>query len=228
MYVEVFLTVPRQRIERSVFSIRQRIAAAAERVGRRAGEVCLVAVTKTVGPEEIAVLRELGIMDFGENRVEQIRPKLEQIGTSVCWHMIGSIQRRKARDVAAFFDTVDSVDRVELAEVLQRRCEELDKRLRVLLEVNVSGETQKHGFNPESLGSVLGVLKGFDRLMVEGLMTMAPLDAPEVVLRSVFRGLRQLAEAHGLRELSMGMTDDFEIAIEEGATQVRIGRALFE
>jgi len=222
------LTVPRQRIERSVFSIRQRIAAAAERVGRRAGEVCLVAVTKTVGPEEIAVLRELGIMDFGENRVEQIRPKLEQIGTSVCWHMIGSIQRRKARDVAAFFDTVDSVDRVELAEVLQRRCEELDKRLRVLLEVNVSGETQKHGFNPESLGSVLGVLKGFDRLMVEGLMTMAPLDAPEVVLRSVFRGLRQLAEAHGLRELSMGMTDDFEIAIEEGATQVRIGRALFE
>ncbi|HPO17240.1 MAG TPA: YggS family pyridoxal phosphate-dependent enzyme [Candidatus Hydrogenedentes bacterium] len=222
------MTVPRQRIERSVFSIRQRIAAAAERVGRRAGEVCLVAVTKTVGPEEIAVLRELGIMDFGENRVEQIRPKLEQIGTSVCWHMIGSIQRRKARDVAAFFDTVDSVDRVELAEVLQRRCEELDKRLRVLLEVNVSGETQKHGFNPESLGSVLGVLKGFDRLMVEGLMTMAPLDAPEVVLRSVFRGLRQLAEAHGLRELSMGMTDDFEIAIEEGATQVRIGRALFE
>lgn len=222
------MTVPRQQIERSVFSIRQRIAAAAERAGRRAEEVCLVAVTKTVGPEEIAVLRELGVTDFGENRVERIQPKLEQIDRLVCWHMIGSVQRRKARDVAASFDTVDSVDRMEVAEALQRRCEELDKRLRVLLEVNVSGETQKHGFSPETLGAGLDMLKHFDRLAVEGLMTMAPLDAPETVLRPVFRGLRELAEAHGLRELSMGMTDDFEIAIEEGATQVRIGRALFE
>jgi len=222
------LTVPREQIERSVLSIRRRMAEAAARGGRRADEVRLVAVTKTVGPEEIAVLRDLGVTDFGENRPEKMAAKLEAIGSSVCWHMIGSVQRRKARDVAAIFDTVDSVDRVELAEALQRRCEELDKQLRVLLEVNVSGEAQKHGFAPESVGPALAAMKRFDRLTVEGLMTMAPFDAPEAVLRPVFRGLRELAEAHGLREISMGMTDDFEIAIEEGATQVRIGRALFE
>ncbi len=222
------MTVPREQIERSVFSIRRRMAEAAARGGRRAEAVRLVAVTKTVGPGEIAVLRDLGVSDFGENRVEKMAAKLETIGSSVCWHMIGSVQRRKAKDVAACFDTVDSVDRVELAEALQRRCEELDKRLRVLLEVNVSGETQKHGFAPESVGPALAGMRHFDRLAVEGVMTMAPFDAPEAVLRTVFRGLRQLAQAHGLREISMGMTDDFELAIEEGATQVRIGRALFE
>lgn len=217
-----------ERITRNVASIRQRMAAAAVRAGRPAEAPRLIAVTKTVGLDEMRALQGLGVTDFGENRVDVAAPKIEAIGTEVSWHMIGSLQRRKVRDAAALFDAVDSVDRLELAEVLQKRCEELDRRMPVLLEVNVSGEAQKHGFAPESLGTVLDVLRAFDHLSIEGLMTMAPLDAPESVLRTVFGGLRALADQHGLRERSMGMTDDFEIAIEEGATQVRIGRALFE
>ena len=203
------------------------MAKAAERSGRPGEAARLIAVTKTVGPEEMRILESLGVSDFGENRVEVAAPKIAALGRAVRWHMIGSIQRRKVRDVVSLFDAVDSVDRLELAETLQKRCDELDKRMPILLEVNVSGEEQKHGFGPDSLEHALAALRAYDRLAIEGLMTMAPLDAPESVLRAVFSGLRRLADEYGLRERSMGMTDDFEVAIEEGATQVRIGRALF-
>lgn len=216
-------------IERNCVAIRERMAAAARRAGRNAESVRLVAVTKTVGVDAIRTLIELGVTDVGENRIEAARPKIEALdGTPVKWHMIGSVQRRKAKDVAACFDFVDAVDRLELAEALQRRCEELERRLRVLIEVNVSGEAQKHGFAPVELDGALRALAAYDRLRVDGLMTMAPLDAPEAVLRSVFGGLRELAQRFSLAELSMGMSGDFEVAIEEGATQVRIGAALFE
>jgi hypothetical protein len=141
--------------------------------------------------------------------------------------MIGNCQRRKAREVVALFDHVDAVDRVELAEALERRCEEQDKTLRILIEVNVSGEEAKQGIGPGEVASVLRQLKQFDRLTVDGLMTMAPfMDDPEQA-RPVFAGLRALARDLGLPELSMGMTNDYEVAIEEGATQIRIGTALF-
>jgi pyridoxal phosphate enzyme (YggS family) len=142
--------------------------------------------------------------------------------------MIGPLQTRKAPEVVAGFSYFDAVDRVRAAEALQQRCEEQDRTLRVLIEVNVSGEASKHGFEPEDLLQALAEMRGFDRLHVDGLMTMAPFGAEEDFLRKCFRRLKQLADRHGLPELSMGMTDDFEIAIEEGATQVRIGRALFE
>lgn len=216
-------------IERNCTVIRGRMAEAAERAGRDPAQVRLVAVTKTVGIEAVRALVEAGVLDFGENRVELARPKIEAIpGSAARWHMIGPVQRRKAKDVAAHFDYIDAVDRVEVAEALQRRCEELDRRLHVLVEANVSGEEQKHGFRAAELEGALRTMTPYDRLHVEGLMTMAPLDAPEAVLRSVFGGLRELAERFGLRELSMGMSGDFEIAIEEGATQVRIGTALFD
>jgi hypothetical protein len=217
-----------QKIARNLSDILQRMAAAAERGGRAPEDVRLLPVTKTVGVVEVRILHELGIPAFGENRVETARAKIESLAGAVRWHMIGSIQRRKVKDVVALFDCAEAVDRLELAETLQRRCEEQDKRLPILLEVNVSGESAKHGFAPSEVAESLRQIRAFDRLTVEGLMTMAPFDAPEPVLRSTFRGLRELAETLGLRELSMGMTDDFEIAIEEGATQVRIGRALFE
>jgi hypothetical protein len=217
-----------QKIARNLSDILQRMAAAAERGGRAPEGVRLLPVTKTVGIAEVRILHELGIPAFGENRVETARAKIESLAGVVRWHMIGSIQRRKAKDVVALFDCADAVDRFELAETLQRRCEEQDKRLPILLEVNVSGESAKHGFAPSEVAESLRQIRAFDRLTVNGLMTMAPFDAPEPVLRSTFRGLRELTETLGLRELSMGMTDDFEIAIEEGATQVRIGRALFE
>ena len=215
------------RIAHNVGEVRARMADAAARAGRHPGEVRLVAVTKTAGIAEMQALIESGITELGENRVEMARPKIETLGNTARWHMIGNIQRRKARDVVALFDVVDAVDRIEVAEALQRRCEDQDRKIEVLIEVNVSGETAKHGFSPDDLPEALRAMAAFDRITVSGLMTMAPFDAPPELLRQVFGGLRGLAGAHGLRELSMGMSDDFEIAIEEGATQVRIGSALF-
>lgn len=215
-------------IAENVQRIQSRIAAAAGRAGRAAGSVRLVAVTKTVGLPEILELHRLGVREMAENRVELARSKVEAAPPDILWHMIGPLQTRKAVDVAACFSCFDALDRLKAAEALQKRCEELDRSLRVLVEVNVSGEEQKHGFSPADLKKLLPQMQPLDRLNVEGLMTMAPFDAPEPVLRHCFSALRHLAEAYGLPELSMGMTDDFEIAIEEGATQVRIGRALFE
>ncbi len=218
----------RDRIGRNVADIRRRIADAAARAGRDAASVRLVAVTKTVGMAEIAALHAAGAVEMGENRVEVALPKIAAGPKDILWHMIAPLQTRKATEVATAFSHFDAVDRVRAAEALQRRCEELDRSLRVLIEVNVSGEDSKHGFEPGDLPQALAEIRSFDRLHVEGFMTMAPFGAEDAFLRTCFRNLKQLADAHELAELSMGMTDDFEIAIEEGATQVRIGRALFE
>jgi pyridoxal phosphate enzyme (YggS family) len=220
----------RQRIKANVARARDRIARAAERAGRDPGRVTLVAVTKSVGLPEMQALIEAGITHLAENRLQNAEPKMAALAgnRAIVWHMIGPVQRRKARDVAALFHRVDSVDRLEAAEALQRRCEELSLTLRVLLEVNISGEAQKHGFDPPQLDEALTRIRGFDRLLVEGLMTMAPFDVEEPILRRVFAGLRALGEAHGLPALSMGMSQDFEFAVEEGATEVRLGTILFE
>jgi pyridoxal phosphate enzyme (YggS family) len=217
----------RDDIERNLERVRARMDEAAMRSGRSCGSVRLVAVTKTVGVEEVRILLELGVTEFGENRVDEARLKVETIGSLAQWHMIGSVQRRKAGEVVDLFACVDSVDRVELAEALERKCAERGKVMPVLLEINVSGEASKHGFVPADLPSALDRIRALPHLRVAGLMTMAPfVDDPNEV-RPVFAALRGLAEKMGLKELSMGMSNDFEVAIEEGATQVRIGTALF-
>lgn len=220
------MALTRDRIQHNLEDVQQRIQRAAERGRRLPESIQLIAVTKSVGLEEALILRDLGVTDFGENRVEQALPKV-QFMRDVQWHMIGSVQRRKAHDIVAHFDCVDSVDRLELAETLQHRCEELDKRLPVLLEVNVSGEASKHGFIPARLEEILTLMKRFERLDVRGFMTMAPFVEDAETIRPVFSQLRLLAEHFGLSELSMGMSNDYEVAIEEGATQVRVGSALF-
>jgi hypothetical protein len=218
----------RDRIQDHLERVRGRIAAAAERAGRDPSEVRLVAVTKAVGLEEVEILLEQGVTDFGENRLDASREKLDRFGGEAVWHFIGPIQRRKARDIAALYDWADAVDRVKVAETLERRCEEQGKRLAVFVEVNVAGEENKHGFAPENVGEAVGRLRELPHLDVAGLMGMAPwYDEPEDA-RPVFATLRELAREQGLRGLSMGMTNDFEVAVEEGATQVRIGSALFE
>ncbi len=216
-----------QRIAANLDAVNARIAAAAHRVGRAPEDICLVPITKTVGVEEAEALSRLGITALGENRTDVAREKIEVLGHAVRWHMIGNVQRRKAKDVAALFDVVDAVDRVALAEALQRRCDQAGRELTALAEVNVSGEEAKHGFAPEALETALRDMRPLDRLRIEGLMTMAPLGADEPTIRRIFRRLKELADGLGLREVSMGMTNDFEIAVEEGATQLRIGRALF-
>lgn len=215
-------------------TVRGRVARAAERAGRPADAVTLIAVSKTVPPPRVYAAYLAGVRDFGENRVEEALPKQTALPDDVVWHMIGHIQSRKARDVVGHFALTHSVDTLRLAETLQRRAEAADVQAPILLEVNVSGEASKDGFAPDALPAALTAIGGLSRLTVRGLMTIAPIaDNPEDV-RWVFRGLRELRDQAAaafpslrLDHLSMGMTDDFEVAIEEGATLVRVGRAIF-
>lgn len=217
----------RERVKQNYHSVLQRIASAAKRSGRRPEDVSLVSVTKSVGLDDIGALAEAGCAVFGENRPESVAERVLAFPEAE-WHMIGSIQRRKVAEVVRYFSHIDSIDRMDVAEALQRKCEEADKTLRVLLEANVSGEMSKHGFTPDELPKVQEQMKAYDRLILRGLMTMAPfVEDPEEV-RPVFRVLAEWGNRLGLPELSMGMTNDFEVAIEEGATQVRVGSALFE
>lgn len=215
-------------------AVRDRLARAAERAGRPADSVTLIAVSKTVPPPRVYAAYLGGVRDFGENRVEEALPKQTELPDDIIWHMIGHIQSRKARDVVGHFALTHSVDTVHLAETLQRRAETAEVQVPILLEVNVSGEASKEGFAPDALSAALTALSGLSRLTVLGLMTVAPIAATPDDVRWVFRGLRELRDQAAaafpslrLDHLSMGMTDDFEVAIEEGATLVRVGRAIF-
>ncbi|MGD8625879.1 MAG: YggS family pyridoxal phosphate-dependent enzyme [Anaerolineae bacterium] len=229
--------------------VQERIAAAARRAGRQAQEVSLVAVTKTQPPEIIQAAYDLGLRHFGENRVGEAAKKVGDLPQEITWHMIGHIQSRKARQVAPLFQIVHSVDRLKIARALDRHHPEGAGPLPILLECNVSGEGSKYGFaadrwdagrqsldeaQRQALHAAVDQIVALPHLRVEGLMTMAPIvDDPEKA-RPVFRRLRRLRDhlagafpALSWHHLSMGMTDDFEVAIEEGATLVRVGRAIF-
>ena len=219
-------------------AVRTRIAAAADRAGRDPADVTLVAVSKTRPMAEIVAAYAAGQRDFGENRLDELWDKVETAQTQgldgIRWHMIGTIQSRKTQQAVGPFVLVHSVDRVKIAARLSRDAEAADHVLSVLLEVNVSGEASKHGFTPAALLDVAPQLAQLPGVRVRGLMTMAPYTDDTDAIRAVFRGLRALrdqlhARHAGLNwpELSMGMTNDFEIAVEEGATIVRIGSAIF-
>lgn len=217
------------KIRQNLQAIQHEMAQAADRAGRSASDITFVAVTKSVGLDEMRILHELGVTHFGENRVDVARAKMDAFsGDDITWHMVGNIQRRKAKDVLQLFDIIDAVDRMSLAEELQRRCQPDIPRARVLVEVNVSGEAQKHGFTPDQVDAALQEMASLDRLQIDGLMTMAPFGIGREERLGHFRTLRALADRHGLHEASMGMSGDFQEAIEAGATQVRIGRALFD
>ena len=229
--------------------VRERIAEAALRVGRDPAQVTLVAVTKTHPPEVVVAAYQMGLRHFGENRAEEGIIKIPAVHAAISaprptWHMVGHVQSRKAQAVAAHFDYVHSVDRPKVARRLSRFVQEAGKSLPVLLECNVSGEETKSGFDlqgweqdavkREAFFAAVGEILPLPALLVDGLMTMAPFVADPETVRPVFASLRALRDAlrerfpaHDWRHLSMGMTDDFEIAIEEGATIVRVGRAIF-
>ncbi len=228
-------------IRENVDRVLERIAAAARRAGRDPAEVQLVAVTKGQSPEVICLGYEAGLRDFGENRVEEALPKISALAdlAGVRWHMIGHIQSRKACAVPGPFALVHSVDREKIARLLDRFAAEAGLRLPALLECNVSGESSKEGWRLDAPNSWASALEGLrtvvslPHLQVGGLMTMAPWTEDEERVRETFRRLRELRDHLAARlpgewgMLSMGMTDDFEVAIEEGATCVRIGRAVF-
>ena len=221
-----------------------RIRAAAERAGRNPADVQLVAVSKTHPISDISEAIGAGQHEFGENRLEEVAEKIEQarqlgIHDAIRWHLIGTIQSRKSGDAVALWKSahcalIHSVDTAKLAKRLSRDAEAAGVVLSLLLEVNVSGEESKHGFSAQELRDSLAELIALPGVRIEGLMTMAPLEAAAEATRPVFRGLRllrdELQAAHSqanLRHLSMGMTNDFEVAIEEGATLVRVGSAIF-
>ncbi len=227
-------------LERNLRAVEMRIRQAAEKAGRNPADITLVAITKTFPAQVIRDAHKLGLRNFGENRVEEAAQKLpglkRELPSGVTWHMVGHLQHRKVRESVELFDVIHSVDSVALARRLNDRLDEIGKRMRVLLEVNVSGETSKYGLAPDSLtlaGVVREILQ-FQHLEVRGLMTVAPIVADPGRARPYFRTLRELRDEMMRRfpeltwpDLSMGMTDDFEAAIAEGATLVRIGRGLF-
>lgn len=213
--------------EERLQAILQRIARAAERARRAPSDVTLIAITKTVAPPDIERAFRLGVRHFGENRVQETEDKiaaLAHLRPHITWHMVGHLQGNKAKKAVTLFDMVQSVDSLPLAQELSRRAA---KPLPVLLEVNVAGEASKSGFRPEAVAEAARAVARLPSLELRGLMTVAPPVSDPEQVRPVFRRMRALRDALGLAELSMGMTDDFEVAVEDGATMVRIGRALF-
>jgi len=239
-------------IEANLRDLERRIAEAAGRAGRDPAEITLVAVTKMFTVAHIQAAYELGLRHFGENRVGEAAEKIpvvkrwieEHALSPVTWHMVGHLQSRKASDAIQLFDIIQSVDTLKLVRRLARLCGRKGKIMPILLEVNVSGEEGKYGFTlarweedkkqRERFFAVVEEILALPQVEVRGLMTMAPIVADPEEARRYFRRLRRLRDALAerfpgeyWRRLSMGMTDDFEVAIEEGATIVRVGRAIF-
>jgi hypothetical protein len=220
-------------LEANLKTVRQRIEAACGRAGRDPGSVTLIAVTKSQPPEVVCAAAEQGLTLFGENKVQEAKAKIPRCPGRLRWHMIGHLQTNKCRDAIGLFEMVQSVDSLHLAEELNKRAEQAARRLMVLLEVNAVGEASKFGYRPEQLLADLARINALPRLEVHGLMTVPPWTPEPEKIRPVFRQMRELKErceqvlGAPLPHLSMGMTGDFEVAIEEGATMVRVGTALF-
>jgi pyridoxal phosphate enzyme (YggS family) len=214
-----------ERIE----AVRLQIADACRRAGRSPETVTIVAVSKGFPPEAVREAFSAGLSQFGENRVQEAQaklPLLAGLAPRPTWHMVGHLQTNKVKTALSLFDIIQSVDSLHLAQEISGRAPQ-SVRVPVLLEVNVAGEAAKYGFSPEELPAQAEEVRTLPGLEVRGLMTVAPMAADPQESRPVFRRLRELGHSLGLAELSMGMTDDFPVAVEEGATIVRIGRAIF-
>jgi len=221
------------QIRKNLEEIKRRLKNAAERVGRDPADIRLVAVTKTVDVERLRQAVVAGQTLFGENYVQEAKTKIASLGPGLTWHFIGHLQSNKAKAAVELFDLIHSVDRASLAQALDQAAARQDKIQDILLQVNLAGEESKSGTAPEHAEDLLREISNMPHLRVMGLMTMPPwFDDPERV-RPYFRALRELRDRlRGLHladlpELSMGMTGDFEAAVSEGATLVRIGTAIF-
>ena len=220
-------------IEKNLSILKERIEKSCKTAGRNPDEIKLIAVSKYFGLDSILEVKKLGIKDFGENRAQELTLKFEKLGDSVAWHFIGTLQKNKVKYAVKAAEFIHSVESIELAEEINNRAEKLDKVQKILIEVKTSGEESKSGVENEA--EIIELVKRCNELknvQLIGLMTMAPLTDDEKIIRKSFRDLRNLKDrintkGFKLIELSMGMTSDFEIAIEEGATMLRIGSAIF-
>jgi PLP dependent protein len=216
-----------QDIRTNLERVRERIARAAERAGRRPEDVLLVGVSKTVDVGRIRAAVAAGLTALGENRVQEARGKVAEVGRAAAWHLVGHLQTNKVRDALELFDVVHSVDRIDLARELDRRARARGKPVDALVQVNVAAEPSKGGWPPDAVETAVEALNALAGLRVCGLMAIPPAVERAEESRGWFRALRKLAERHGLANLSMGMSGDFEVAVEEGATMVRVGTAIF-
>ncbi len=214
-------------------SIQQRIRTACERCGRDPNSITLLAVSKTHPPQTIQELSECGQLLFGENKVQEAKAKIPNCPGKLRWHFIGHLQSNKCRDAVELFSMIQSLDSLGIAQEINKRADQVAKTMPVLLEVNVAGEASKFGYKPELMLAELNELNKLSRLEIHGLMAIPPFSPVAEKSRPYFRALRELKERAGavlgapLPVLSMGMSDDFEIAIEEGSTMIRVGTALF-
>ncbi|PYN89846.1 MAG: YggS family pyridoxal phosphate-dependent enzyme [Candidatus Rokuibacteriota bacterium] len=207
--------------------VRERVAKAAESAGRRPSAVLLIGVSKTVEVARIREAIEGGVPALGENRVQEAKEKVAEIGRPVPWHLIGHLQTNKVRDALEIFDVIHSLDRLDLARELDKRARARGRTVDALVEVNLAGEASKGGVAPDGLDELLHAVAAMSMVKVRGLMAIPPEAKEPDDSRVWFRALRKLGERHGFAELSMGMSGDFEVAIEEGATMVRVGTAIF-
>jgi pyridoxal phosphate enzyme (YggS family) len=219
-------------IKENLLGVMERIEKAARKVGRDPNEIKLVAVSKTVEAARIKEAIEAGVSILGENYVQEAQKKIEEVGRPVSWHFIGHLQSNKVKYAIRLFDMIHSLDSIPLAEELNRRAEQADRVIRVMIEVNLSREATKFGTDEEVVVNLAKRIQNLKHLFLEGLMTMPPyFDSPEmsrpyyIALRALKE--RMVKEGVPMKELSMGMSNDFEIAIEEGATYVRVGTAIF-
>ena len=219
-------------IRDNLLKVREKIERAAQKAGRDPKEIKLVAVSKMVEVDRIKEAIEAGVSILGENYVQEAQEKIEALGKPVSWHFIGHLQSNKAKYAVRLFDVIHSLDSIPLAEELSRRAEQPDRVIRVMIEVNLSKEATKFGTDEERVLNLARRIQNLGHLSLEGLMTMPPyFDSPEMS-RPYYVALRELEDRMikdgiPLKELSMGMSNDFEIAIEEGATYVRVGTAIF-
>ena len=224
--------MPESSVAEALATIQDRIAETARKSGRDAAAVRLIAISKTNPPE---LLREAVVAEqlvFGENRVQEAAAKRASVKATTRWHLIGQLQRNKVGRAIDIFDVVHSVDSIRLADALDRRVAETGGSIEALLQVNTSGGSQQAGADPESLPALLDHVAGLDHLQVSGLMTIAAHSQDSGIVRACFRQLHDLAQQHrhrgsALGGLSMGMSGDYEIAIEEGATMIRVGTVIF-
>ena len=223
-------------IAKNLDKVRQNIKDVAQKCGRKPEEILLLGVTKTVDIDVVEEAIELGITDVGENKPQELTRKYEAIGDKVKWHQIGSLQTNKVKYIIDKVELIHSLDRISLAKEIQKRAEKEDLDINCLVQVNVSKEESKHGIYKEDVENFIRECSSnYDRIKMKGLMTMAPFDASREEIRSVFKDLKDLSvkisemniDNVEMKELSMGMSGDYEIAIEEGATIVRIGTSIF-
>jgi len=215
-----------EQIRTNAAAVEERIAAACARAGRRRDEVTLVAVTKTFPAEAVESAIAAGLQHIGENRVQEARDKRPLVRGSATWHLIGHLQSNKAKDAVKLFDIIQTIDSVDLAQKVAKAAEAAGKVQDVLVEINVGDEPQKAGVTPGDVESVVKQIAEFRSLRLRGLMSIPPIGPVEETRRH-FRSLRALRDRLRLEQLSIGMSEDYEAAIEEGSTMVRVGRAIF-